>query len=116
MASVKRKSSSGTGLSPYVKRLKSPTPKPRDCSFRGVAKKFKELDYMTKVSPTISTGNKVKDKVIAKTVARAANFLVKEPRLKLVIEGCKKAYPYVGTGGANVARAIVTYDEMCRKK
>lgn len=86
-----------------------------DCSPKGIAKKFKELGYMTEISPGISTGNKIADKIIAKGVAKATNIIIKDPRSKLVVKAAEKAYPYVEKTSANIARAKATYDETCKK-
>lgn len=86
------------------------------CSIKGVANKFKQLGYMTNISNTISTGNKIADKYIAKTAGKVINTVVKDPRLKFVVKASKTAYPYIEKGGANLARGITAYRENCRKK
>lgn len=111
MAMVKVKSHTSN-----TSRTSSSSKRVGDCSPKGVAKKFKELGYMTKISPGISTGNKFIDKFVAKGVATAANKLVKDPRGKVIIKSTEKAYPYVEKTGANFARAEATYDETCKKR
>lgn len=116
MVKVKSHTRNGSKVSPYTRSSSSSSNRVGDCSPKGVAKKFKELGYMTKISPGISTGNKLVDKVVAKGVAKVANKLVKNPRGKLIIKGAEKAYPYVENVSANIARAKVTYNETCKKR
>lgn len=117
MVKVKSHTRSGSKISSYTRNSStSSSPKRNgDCSPKGMAKKFKELGYMTKISPGISTGNKFIDKIVAKGVAKVTNTLVKSPRGKIIIKGAEKAYPYVEKTSANIARAKATYDETCRK-
>ncbi len=87
-----------------------------NCSARGIVKKFKELKYMTDIPHTISTGNKVIDKVIAKYGAKAARVVVKSPIGKIAVKIGEKAYPYIEEGGANIARANAAYTQSCKTK
>ncbi len=87
-----------------------------NCSAKSVIKKFNELKYMTDISHTISTGNKVVDKAIAKYGAKVSRVVVKNPIAKLAVKKSEKAYPYIEKGGANIARAKVAYKEACKKK
>lgn len=68
MVKVKSHTRSGNKVSSYTRNsgTSSASKKAGDCSPKGVAKKFKELGYMAKISPGISTGNKFIDKVVAK--------------------------------------------------
>lgn len=118
MVKVKSHTRSGNKVNSYTRSSGTSSVSKRvgDCSPKGVAKKFKELGYMTKISPGISTGNKFIDKFVAKGVAKAANKLVKGPRAKVIIKTAEKAYPYVEKTGANFARAKATYDETCKKR
>ncbi len=87
-----------------------------DCSVKGVANKFKKLEYMSNISHSISTGNKMIDKQISKYATKAINSMVKGPRLKAVINISGKMYPYTEKTGANIARAITAYKENCKKR
>jgi len=86
-----------------------------DCTVKGVANKFRQLGYMTDIPHTVSTGNKVADKYIAKYASKALGAVAKAPTAKVIIKGSKFAYPYVEKGGANIARGIATYNETCKK-
>lgn len=118
MVKVKSHTRNGGKVSSYTRGSGGSSNSKRvgDCSPKGVAKKFKELGYMTKISPGISTGNKIADKIIAKGGAKATNIFIKDPRSKLVVKAAEKAYPYVEKTSANIARAKATYDETCRKR
>lgn len=48
---------------------------------------------MTDISHTISTGNKVVDKAIAKYGAKVSRVVVKNPIAKLAVKMSEKAYP-----------------------
>ena len=48
-------------------------------------------------------------------LAEALGLISKDPRVKLFVKIAKKAYPYVEDVGANVARAIVAFDNEDRK-
>ena len=62
-----------------------------NCSIKGVAKKFKELKYMTDISHTVSTGNKKADKAIAKVGAGILSKVVKKSARKSHIIWCKNS-------------------------
>lgn len=115
---VKSHTRNGGKVSPYTRGSGGSSNSKRvgDCSPKGVAKKFKELRYMTKISSGISTGNKFIDKVVAKGAAKIATTLVKDPRGKIFIKAAEKAYPYVEKTSANIARVKATYDETCKKR
>lgn len=117
MVKVKSHTRSGSKVSSYTKNSGSSSTSKRigDCSTKDVAKKFKELGYMTKISPGISTGNKFIDKIVAKGAAKIANTLVKDTRGKVVIKAAEKAYPHIEKASANIARVKATYDETCKK-
>lgn len=87
-----------------------------DCSVKGYVKKFKELKPMTDISHTISTGNRKIDKTIAKLGGATLNLCVQDPRAKAFINMAGKVYPYVEDAAANIARAQMSYQEVCRKK
>lgn len=87
-----------------------------NCSARGFISKFNELKYMTDIPHTISTGNKIIDKNIAKYGAKIVNGIVKSPKGKLAVKAGEKAYPYIENGGANIARAKAAYNEVCKRK
>lgn len=87
-----------------------------NCSVRGVANKFKQLEYMTDIPHKISTGNKVADKYIANYATKVINLMVRDPRLKAAVRATGKVYPYIETGGANIARAVATYKETCKTR
>lgn len=42
--------------------------------------------------------------------------MVKDPRLKAVINVSGKLYPYTEKNGASIARAITAYKENCKKR
>ena len=92
-----------------------PKKRNNNCSMSKFVNKFKELEYMTDIPHTISTGNKIIDQAIAKYGAKFANKIIKTPRGKIAVEYSKKAYPYIEKGGANIARARVAYKEVCKK-
>ena len=79
---------------------------------KGFIDKFNELEYMT----SISTGNKFIDKNIAKYGAKALGVLAKSPQAKFVVKAAEKAYPYIETGGANIARAVAAYRDRNKSK
>lgn len=87
-----------------------------DCSKSGVAKKYKELSYMTKSDGKFTTGSKALDKIIesraTKAVVNAVSKHVKHP----VIKGGIKLAPKMPSIGANIARAKATWDETCKKR
>lgn len=91
-----------------------------DCSITGFSRKFSELDYMTDIDHTISTGNKYIDKAIVKGGAAVLNYVAKTPQtkaaVKLVEKIAEKTYPYVENGSANLARAKTAYSEVCKKR
>ena len=83
---------------------------------KGFIDKFNELEYMTDIPHSISTGNKFIDKNIAKYGAKALGVLAKSPQAKFVVKAAKKAYPYIETGGANIARAVAAYRDRNKSK
>ncbi len=118
MVKVKSHIRNGSKVKSYTRNSGNSSESQRvmGCTSRNVAKKFKELGYMTKISPQISTGNKFVDKTVAKAVAKTANFFAKDPRSKVAIKIAEKTYPYVEKAGANIARAKIAYDEICGKR
>ena len=93
-----------------------PTKKSNNCSVRGFINKFNELKYMTDMPRTISTGNKLIDKTIAKYGAKIVSGLVKTPKGRFAVKVGEKVYPYIENGGANIARAKAAYNEVCKRK
>lgn len=93
MVKVKSHTRNGGKVSSYTRSSGGSSNSKRvgDCSPKGVAKKFKELGYMAKISPGISTGNKIADKIIAKGVAKATNIFIKDPRSRLVVKAAEKS-------------------------
>lgn len=87
-----------------------------NCSARKLINKFNELKYMTDIPHTISTGNKLIDKTIAKYGAKIVSVGVKSPKGKIAVKIGEKAYPYIEKGGANIARAKAAYKEVCKRK
>ena len=83
---------------------------------KGFIDKFNELEYMTDIPHSISTGNKFIDKNIAKYGAKALGVLAKSPQAKFVVKAAEKAYPYIETGGANLARAVAAYRDRNKSK
>ena len=83
---------------------------------KGFIDKFNELEYMTDIPHSISTGNKFIDKNIAKYGAKALGVLAKSPQAKFVVKAAEKAYPYIETGGANIARAVAAYRDRNKSK
>ena len=86
-----------------------------DCSVKGIANKFRQLGYMTDIPHTVSTGNKMADKYIARYASKALGAVARTPATKVIAKGTKFVYPYIETGGANIARGVATYNETCRK-
>lgn len=86
-----------------------------NCSTRGFINKFNELQYMTDIPHSISTGNKFIDKTVAKYGAKIVSVAVKSPKGKIAVKVGEKAYPYIEKGGANIARAKTAYNEVCKK-
>ena len=78
---------------------------------KGFIDKFNELEYMTDIPHSISTGNKFIDKNIAKYGAKALGVIAKSPKARFVVKVAEKVYPYIEKGGANVARAVVAYKD-----
>ena len=83
---------------------------------KGFIDKFNELEYMKDIPHSISTGNKFIDKNIAKYGAKALGVLAKSPQAKFVVKAAEKAYPYIETGGANIARAVAAYRDRNKSK
>ena len=87
-----------------------------DCSIGGFVNKFNELNYMKDIPHTISTGNKIVDKGIAKIGSTMLNLVIKDPRLKMIAKAGEKMYPYIEDAGARLAQIKAAYSEICKNK
>ena len=87
-----------------------------DCSIGRFVNKFNELNYMKDIPHTISTGNKIVDKGIAKIGSTMLNLVIKDPRLKMIAKAGEKTYPYIEDAGARLAQIKAAYSEICKNK
>ena len=87
----------------------------KESSLKKFINKFNDLEYMTDIPHTISTGNKFIDKNIAKYGRKIMEKLIKDPRAKMFVKISEKAYPYIENGAANLARAKAAYEEVFNK-
>lgn len=115
MVKVKSHTRSGNKVSSYTRSSGTSSASKRvgDCSPKGVAKKFKELGYMTKGKTF--TGNSALDSIVKSKITQAAAKVVGKYTKNPVITGGIKAIKTVPKVGAYTARGKATYDETCKK-
>ena len=115
MVKVKSHTRNGSKVSSYIRNSGGSSNSKRvgDCSPKGIAKKFKELGYMTKGKTF--TGNSALDSIVKSKVTQVAVKAVSKYTKNPVITGGIKAIKVVPKVGAYTARGKATYDETCKK-